>query len=272
MQQNGTPYFVFNSKLRKTQDKHEGYLDPEHLLVVFIHRNRHNGDFWNTEIRNHFYYTVTDANNNGEVEYDDYPSIVRDYPFLKGLQKIFKPINLSKKEKDILHLHQESSSLFTGVNNKYEKLTKSLTTISGGFRDSCDNYLPFFHSPEDLTNTFNKPIFDLFRQGYNKSYTAFFRGNNGRDKKLVGLTTHQKCEEMIKQEIGKYTKEYNNLKDNPHWSNQSDTIEMTRYMMDEKNYGIEECEWPPLYVYYLKEIYALSVKIMHKKWSIEKTQ
>lgn len=275
MIENGTPYFVFNSKLSKNYDKHEGFLDPDHLLVVFIHLN------WENSLTgNRYYYTVTDANNTGEVTYEDYESIVSKYPFLKGLKEIFKPINLSKKEKDLLHLHTFSSSMFARLNSKYDNLfrTSPKQQFSGGFKDGCGNRLPFIHSHEDLTLKYIKPIFDLFKEGYQKSYTAFFRGNKGGDRKIVGLTTHQECEEAIKKEIEIYTKEYNNLLDNPFWnSNKSDSLqldnlEMKRYMMDEKNYGIAECEWPPLYIDYLKEVYALSVKIMHEKWTIEKTQ
>ena len=44
-------------------------------------------------------YSVTNANNNGEEDFDNFNELVNSFPRLKGLENIFQPITTDPKEK-----------------------------------------------------------------------------------------------------------------------------------------------------------------------------
>ena len=59
------------------------------LMVIFIYQSE-NGN----------YYSVSDANNRGEITYKSWNELVENYPRFKGLENIFTPQDLIPKEKD----------------------------------------------------------------------------------------------------------------------------------------------------------------------------
>jgi len=93
IEQSGTPYFVFDDTKTSKQDNPGQFEDPEHLLVVFVYNPEDEGGEYTNG------YSVTDANNSGEDDFDDFNGVESNYPRLKGLKNIFQPIELNPKEK-----------------------------------------------------------------------------------------------------------------------------------------------------------------------------
>lgn len=86
----GTPYFIFDDTKTSERNEFGDFIDPTHLLVLFIY-----GDEENPE--NNF-YTISVADNTGEEEYETFDMIEKDYPKLKGLKNLFKPSHKNTKE------------------------------------------------------------------------------------------------------------------------------------------------------------------------------
>ena len=119
-EQEGTPYFVFDDTKSSERDENGNFKDITHLLVIFVYKNPELDDdyYFNDEhILSSYYYTVTTANNPGEDRYGDFPSVESDYPELKGLENIFKPVESDPKEK-------AENNLKTKYNKALDKLTR----------------------------------------------------------------------------------------------------------------------------------------------------
>jgi len=101
--QKGTPYFIFDDTKSSEQDDMGDFTDPDHLLVLFMFEHSYDkGTFW---------YTITDADNNGEMQYDYFDKIVKDYPRLKGLEELFKLVEIDPKEKKLSEIEKKYNSL-----------------------------------------------------------------------------------------------------------------------------------------------------------------
>jgi cytidyltransferase-like protein len=134
IENNGTPYFVFDDTKSSEQDENGKFIDPTHLLVVFIHEYPELADDYNDDEETNYirynepkvYYTVTTADNQGEEEYgafeDDskvFDPVVGDYPELKGLKDVFKPIKIDPKEKAEYNLERKYNDKFDKIYNRY---------------------------------------------------------------------------------------------------------------------------------------------------------
>ena len=73
----GTPYFVFNDNLDKK--------DPTHVLVIFHYTDYTVNKYQNNNENEKHYFTVTNANNDGDKEFDSFDQIVSRYPWVKPL-------------------------------------------------------------------------------------------------------------------------------------------------------------------------------------------
>jgi hypothetical protein len=73
------PYFVFNKNLSLD--------DPSHLLVIMVDKIK-NDSFY--RIFDEDLYSVWDADNRGRKTFYSYSNLVSTYPWLYGLQNIFK--------------------------------------------------------------------------------------------------------------------------------------------------------------------------------------
>jgi hypothetical protein len=105
--QKGTPYFIFDDTKSSEQDDMGDFTDPDHLLVLFMFEHSYDkGTFW---------YTITDADNNGEMQYDYFDKIVKDYPRLKGMKELFKPVEMNPKEKKIYEIEKKYNSLLVDL-------------------------------------------------------------------------------------------------------------------------------------------------------------
>jgi cytidyltransferase-like protein len=124
-EQQGTPYFVFNDEKSSEQDKNGDFIDPTHLLVVFVHEHPELADDDDDDetryIRysNEPSYTVTTADNPGESNYSNFQSIESVYPELKGLEDIFKPVEVDPKEKAEYNLDRKYDALLGSINESY---------------------------------------------------------------------------------------------------------------------------------------------------------
>jgi len=124
-EQQGTPYFVFDDEKSSEQDKNGDFIDPTHLLVVFVHEHPELADDDDDDetryIRysNEPSYTVTTADNPGESNYSNFQSIESVYPELKGLEDIFKPVEVDPKEKAEYNLDRKYDALLGSINESY---------------------------------------------------------------------------------------------------------------------------------------------------------
>ena len=103
LDQKGTPYFIFDDTKTSEQNDDGDFINPDHLLVLFVHEP--------DEYRESIWYTVTNADNKGEEEYDvtlgnPFNAIELDYPRLKGMKELFKPVEIDSKDKKILELNK----------------------------------------------------------------------------------------------------------------------------------------------------------------------
>lgn len=104
----GTPYFIFDDTKTSEQDDNMNFINPDHLLVLFVHEPTYKeGDFW---------YTITTADNQGEEEFDIFNKIEDKYPRLKGMKELFKPVEVDPKEKKIHEINKKYYSLLRDLN------------------------------------------------------------------------------------------------------------------------------------------------------------
>jgi hypothetical protein len=73
----GTPYFVFDDTKTSEMKNNGEFIDPDHLIVLFIYDKKPR-------------YSVTTAKNDGEEYYDYFQTIEREYPRLEGLKDVFQ--------------------------------------------------------------------------------------------------------------------------------------------------------------------------------------
>jgi hypothetical protein len=143
----GTPYFIFDDTKTSEQNDNRDFIDPDHLLVLFVHEPTYKGgDFW---------YTITTADNKGEEEYDIFNKIQYEYPRLKGLKELFQPVEMDPKEKKILELNKKYNSLLVDFkDDTFEPLIASYNSgeING---DEYNKYgsLPIYYTI-DTANKF----------------------------------------------------------------------------------------------------------------------
>jgi hypothetical protein len=121
-EQGGTPYFVFDDTKSSERDKNGKFVDPTHLLVLFVHPDP-NGEL--LEAYNEYsdngvlYYTVTTADNPGEDRYSFFKNIEYKYPRLKGLKNVFKGVEIDPKEKAEYELDFKYNNLLGNINANY---------------------------------------------------------------------------------------------------------------------------------------------------------
>jgi cytidyltransferase-like protein len=145
-EQGGTPYFVFDDTKTSEQDENGKFIDPTHLLVVFIHEYPELADDYNDDEETSYirynepevHYTVTTADNPGEDRYEDFQSLESDYPELKGLKDIFKPVEVDPKEKAEYTLDRTYIGKLDYINGKYRNNTYRFETIKDANKNIDD--------------------------------------------------------------------------------------------------------------------------------------
>ena len=101
----GTPYFVYN-QTRSSNIVDNKFVDPNHLLVIFVYQDSEDSDRIN--------YTVTNADNDGDKRYNTFLEIERDFSELSGLGSLFKPVDITPKEKELSTFEKSFTSTLTG--------------------------------------------------------------------------------------------------------------------------------------------------------------
>jgi hypothetical protein len=273
IEESGTPYFIFNKNLDNTRIDKYNYIDPDHLLVLIIHEiggtfhdendnpHRHNMKSYDeyedrkmyrdeySMIKNsdNYYYSITNAKNEGEKYYLSFKSIAKIYPYLNGLEDIFQPVGLHGKDSESVKLEQESKKRFESLRKKYSNHMNGRFGL--GFKDSCGTELLSFSRIEDYIG--NDPfVKDLFQSANNNELYGYkaIRKDDGRSVCFrYGKKGYDECMDQVKDEI----KNFGGLKD------------LT-------DYEIIKCDWPEGYINYVKDAHRLGTYILHKKWVIEK--
>lgn len=120
IRKSGAPYFIFDDTKTSEQDEDGGFIDPTHLLVLFIYY-REDPDTGAP----FYFYTISDANNDGDDDYKDDPwndafdKIVKLYPRLKGLKDLFKWSPPNKKEEDEYKLEKKYNDKIEYINDRF---------------------------------------------------------------------------------------------------------------------------------------------------------
>ena len=280
---NGTPYFIFNSRLSSSKydgvdddDEPREFLDPDHLLVLFVYAAppmQPKDDYWDYtpdkeyqyENMSH-YYGISDAENHTEKYYMDFKTIQTDYPYLKGLKDVFVPKKLSEKDERIVEVKKYAEASLKQINEGYKKEGTE-----------CDEYLAFFEhygllfkSYDDSPWSYNKsPKFlDAYKNGHREAYTVLrpivhpskFTIRYGPGKVFFGPNAIADAKKFIEFAINHYISELKKAEQNV---DDYETIAEIKPSIDKKNYFIKKCEWSPEYTDYMKQIYNLKNKVIH---------
>ncbi len=128
--QGGTPFFVFNDNLPNT--------DPNHVLVIFVYPM--DGDKASKQV----YYTVTNADNNGDIKYNNLNILILDYPWVKPIAKELVRLPLTYVEQEEIE-----------IKKKYRQQLKPQFQYYDGFFDEKE-IIGKVSSPEEYENIFNK--------------------------------------------------------------------------------------------------------------------
>jgi hypothetical protein len=269
----GTPYFVLN-KNYSNRSNNGLFEEPEHMMVIIAHDGSgiHKDNVGlikfkdNKELaayRDVFsldkFYSVTTANNLGETYFINFDNIVSMYPFLGGLESVFKVLPVS--EKDVKHIEFEQ---FAKV--EIEKIIIKHKKFA--FRDSCGGYLPILRDYNDLRSG---EVKERFLKGEYVKYMLSLKDVHGTIiSQHTGKDGKAKCMKDMENEIEKNTQKLEELiMDDDKSVEGGKKRNDARVRMNPNYYDILSCEWPNEYISYLKDVYGLGVKLLYKKWAID---
>jgi hypothetical protein len=171
--QNGTPYFIFDDTKTSEKDENDDFIDPAHVLVLFnyvkeIYRDQ--GEYVNE------YYTITDANNKGDEEFESdpwnypYDKIVKKYPKLKGLEHLFKHLPKDEREEKNYKIENKYSERLYDIERHFDD-DDAIVFYS---INHADKYVDDILSGKKSIYLFNAYVDDTEYGGYE---TRFFAGN-----------------------------------------------------------------------------------------------
>lgn len=133
----GTPYFVFDGNLSNSQDKHGKYDDAQHALVIFVNELNVPSDGYDNSI---YPFTVTDAHNEGEVNYKTIQDVIAAHPIVSQFAKLLVKVEPPKNEKSQYDLKKKANSDYSElqaetdgvawVDNFFDQYDVHATTIS----------------------------------------------------------------------------------------------------------------------------------------------
>jgi hypothetical protein len=276
----GTPYFIFNSRLSTKKyddnDEWDEYLDPDHLLVLFVYTAppmQPEDEYVDYSEDKEYqyqnmseYYSITEAGNRGERYYMDFNTIETYYPHLKGLKNVFIPKKLSEKDEKIIAAKEYGEAFLKQINRGYKKEGTE-----------CDEYLAIFEHYDFLFTSYNDspwaynkyPKFlDAYKNGYREFYTVLrpvvhtsnFTIRHSDSKVFFGTNALEEAKKFIDFATNHYVEE---LKKTEESGNDHYSIAEIKPSIDKKNYFIKKCEWSPEYTDYMKQIYNLKNKVIH---------
>jgi hypothetical protein len=141
-EKSGTPYFIFDDNKTSERTANGNFVDPTHLIVLFTYESKDKP----------LTYSITTANNPGEIEYSDFKSLEERFPRFKGLEQLFTGAKPDPREKktydlqgeydlDLSHLMQDNfhyinlSDKFPGRFDSIEYANKHIDNILQGKYD-----------------------------------------------------------------------------------------------------------------------------------------
>ena len=162
----GTPYFVFNDNMNNE--------DPNHILVIFEYAYEDNKPKPTIS-----HYTVTNADNKGDIEFTKFNKIVAKYPWVKPLENVMvADKGLTTDEKEYNKQKEYLKSTISNLNNTF------LSNFSD--KDSRGSYILLFEYLQygiDYINDETTP---------REKYNAMMNGMNLYWSKLDGDIISQK--------------------------------------------------------------------------------
>jgi hypothetical protein len=192
-----TPYFIFNDSLSSEQKPNEDFVDPDHLLVIFIgikpgiikdrefylQLNRPEEIKYLQDI-NGVSFTVTDANNTGERYFESFSEMVYDYPWVKVLEDVIKPVPPTKEEVEEAKIEKEFRDKFLDEGLNLRIYLEENTPISNHTIDELMYYLP--NEIERLLSNESefKKVIDGLSQGKLKVYGLKISAYTGDDEDI----------------------------------------------------------------------------------------
>lgn len=275
----GTPYFIFNKNLEPSKNPDDAdektFLDPNHLLVLFVYPITNLPDdvfedfdeegMEDVDYGKDMYYSITDANNKGEKYYLYFESVVSLYPWLKGLESLFKTVNLNYREREMSRFPRFYESEIRRINRKYKNKTntKGYNSIPHRFNE----YDELIHIEED-------GFFYSYKNKQYKTYALFgpilIVGNQVdykiEYKNIRELHSKMTAEKYMDRKIDNYNgnNKYMRLPNIPK--------EFIEKLTDEENYKIVECDWSDDFIKYMGEIYNLHRDMVHRKWELSQME
>ena len=121
--QGGTPYFIFNDNLSHVIKDNGNYQDPNHALVIFNNGQTETGP---EHLMHVDPFTVSDADNDGEVGYNSIKDIIKVFPFIKPLVNLLLQVEPGKNEK-------VGFDIKVNANDVYSQLRHDLLIGPSGF-------------------------------------------------------------------------------------------------------------------------------------------
>jgi cytidyltransferase-like protein len=179
-EQGGTPYFVFDDTKTSEQDENGKFIDPTHLLVIFVHEGPEEDGEYPVD-----YYTVTTADNPGETQYLTFNSIEQKYPRLKSLRNTFKGVEVDPKEKAEYTLDRTYIGKLDYINGKYRDSTYRFETI----KDANKNIDDFINNKAEVYRFEGELKPEIKDDDYVSTYVSQTKpGNNIKElyKEFIG--------------------------------------------------------------------------------------
>lgn len=162
----GTPYFVFNDNMNNE--------DPNHILVIFEYAYDNNKPKPTIS-----HYTVTNADNKGDIEFTKFNKIVAKYPWVKPLENVMvADKGLTTDEKEYNKQKEYLKSTISNLNNTF------LSNFSD--KDSGGSYILLFEYLQYGIDYINDEITPR------EKYNAMMNGMNLYWSKLDGDIISQK--------------------------------------------------------------------------------
>ena len=280
-ERNGTPYFIFNNNLAPSKEVDDAdeedkiFLDPNHLLVLFVHpiTNLPDGEFEDfdengedVDYGKDIYYTVTNANNRGEKSYLYFDSIVNLYPWLKGLEHLFKMVGLNYREHELSFFPNFYATELRMINRKY---------VSGTDANGCSNIPPMrYTNYSDFLSFEDDEFFMAYKNKQYKTFTIIgpvMFGNKTENRKLgmyVGPNGKTNAEKRVNIMI-----KNNKEPENDRYMRRPDIPEeILQKLIDINNYKIIECNWSNDFINYMGELYKLYKSMIHRKWELSQME
>jgi hypothetical protein len=221
-----TPYFVFNDSLSSEQKPNGDFVDPDHLLVIFIGIKpgiTKDREFYSQlnkpeEIKylqdiNGVSFSVTNANNTGERYFESFGEMINEYPWVKVLKDVIKPVPPTKEEVEEAKIEKEFKDRFLDEGLKLRIFLEENTPISNYTIDELMYYLP--NEVERLLSNeseFKKIIEDLSQKRlkvYHLKVSAYVGDDEDIRMRRIALGDLQKAVQRLKKQMKEIT--------NPRW-------------------------------------------------------